>query len=401
MTKLAEFLRSRNFSIRCFIGTWWEYEQDHSFAITPDLARHFSGRQVFFEESKFAEEKRLNAVLTLGEMVSANDKNDVDAISCLCSLLTDEEWRYALSFSRYFEAHAIIKNLEIIVEAMDGAMIEIDRSLAAMVNRLVFHSRRNEKVSGQVKNEALVGILNFLTLYSTQMDICRRLRELIGQKENPAWDRASRRILSKSRFEQSLVKDLRNYSMHFELPNPHAKITYTFPGRESNLLISTASMLQSGYKWKSNSKALLGASDELDVISVFRKAFNDAKRLIDFHARQTSKRMRHHKEIYDFYERIRSRHDHLKTAFFATSPLHEGSKYNLLNLVGQEIIDLVLQSGLTDDEAKSILSQLSNRFKNLPSDKIKALELEINQRIQVREPLPRGDVFWDGRKLDT
>lgn len=388
---LASFLHRNRFEVRDLIDNKMTKEDFH-------LLRSFRSQYVFANHVSNQEMRRLNLALILASTFVDNDITELDYISRFCSELYDEEWNYALQFCPYYSIDETIKNLHFLQAAIEDSYLNVvtvltRKSEAIMQKRLSQEFRHSEEYSGSIS------IMNFVSYYASFLDCCWRLRDAVGLRESGPYKRAIRAIISKNQNAHTFVKDYRNFQLHFRNIEPYAEISFSGK-REQRLLFNATELLYTSFKWKSASKVYLQSAEKLDVIETFVAVKNDVHRVSKFIQSVVFKKMKTEKLAYETYLKVRDQFLHLQNAYVDIGAIAKKPTKILSRLIDRNLVAQLVDSSLSNGELKSSLLQLADKYKTLPTDKLKSIEAEIDDLISRRHPVQSVAGYLGGRPIE-
>ncbi|MDP3340647.1 hypothetical protein [Frigidibacter sp.] len=289
-----------------------------------------------------------------------------------------------------------LENLKQIHVAMLEACLGMNSAMAGMASAMEIA----EVPSGTYEREqskSTSHLLNFLALYSLYVDICRRIKSEAGiPKTSAPYHRAIRRITKSNWGKHSVTGDLRNYVLHYLLENPRTVI-HINETRTVNLVMDANALLYSGFDWKSDAKSFLQTSPDLDVIEVTRAVAKDVARLIKFHENLVESRLSHQKIAYDTYIHERARFKHLQKSAVDMGRVIKRPTSMLSRLIDKTVIEGTINSALSDEDVRTVLCTLANKYDNLSADAMRNLTSEVNLLLRQRRRFPSAGAYLQGR----
>ena len=187
------------------------------------LARVFPGGQLLCLDLKRHELERLGIAMTMAGYVAECQIDEPELFSQLASDLREDEWNYVLRFCPYQPVDSALRNLDLIVSALEEACIGLNAAKAGMETAMNY-SRSRLQTHQREQSKATAQLLNFGALYASYVDVCRRIRRRCNLGDQKSYERAVARLVAKNIGAHSFAKDLRNYTLHFQIPEPYVTI---------------------------------------------------------------------------------------------------------------------------------------------------------------------------------
>ncbi|WGW05585.1 hypothetical protein [Tropicibacter oceani] len=333
--------------------------------------------------------------MALAEYMSHLGTEDTEGFSQAVSTLSDEAWKFALQFSPYQKIETILDNLEGLFDALREEFINLSSYHSGMSAALDIQADSNTSYEREYKKTAS-SLITFSALYATYVDLCFRIRDLCKLKNSKPYSRAIQKAIKDFSEPMGFMKDLRNFLLHYSIPKFSHSVQLDGAKREY-LLINSADIACSGFKWKADTRNYLYRNKKIDVISLCEKVVKGVRRSIDFHRKVSERVLKKEKNAHDFYKYQRKRHEFFSqsvTDFGALikrpTPLHR-------RLLEAEFVANVLNSSLTDEEASDLLKNYPNRFKILPQPVLAELNLELENLIKSRKLIPDSGMYFSGK----
>lgn len=270
-------------------------------------------------------------------------------------------------------------------------------ALAGM--EVAFEQTRNSDTTYRREQFKATGhLLTFSALYSSYIDVCRRIREKCNLAGVTSYNRAINRVINRPDGIHDFAKDLRNFLLHYQIFEPDIEIHYG-NHRTVKLFLKSHDLLYSGYTWKRGSRNYLQKLEKVDVIEMMRIIISDVSRLVIFHDKLVDKRLTREKYAYENYLNERQRYRHLQRAV-TDIPGAFGRNTTLSSrLLEKALVEKILRSALPNEKAKLMLMDHANMHQNLPPQAIATLEGEIDSLLETRPNFPVGGSYLSGRDL--
>ncbi len=324
--------------------------------------------------------------------------DEPELFSQLASDLREDEWNSVLRFCPFQPVDSALRNLDLIVSALEEACIGLNAAKAGMEtamdssrSRLATHQREQSKATAQ--------LLNFGALYASYVDVCRRIRRRCNLGDQKSYERAIARLVAKNKGAHSFAKDLRNYTLHFQVPEPYVTIELS-ENRKVSLLLDSSALLYSGFKWKATSRDFLQNNAKLDILETATEVTKDVVRLVRFHRKIVDARLADMKFAYETYLNERVRHKHLRDAVVDVGAAFRMPRSLISRLLEDNFVEQVLESALPDKDAEMVIVEYANRHRNLPKKVLQELRIEVGKKLESRPRFPTGGAFLSKRKVE-
>lgn len=363
-----------------------------------ELAKHFSGWELLSFTEKREELERLGFAMAIAGYVAECATDEPKLFSQIASDLRDDEWRYVLRFCPYHKVDTALKNLDVIQSALEDACLALNAARAGMETAFD-HSRDEHVTYRREQSKATAQLLNFSALYASYVDVCRRIRGYCQLTGEGSYDRAVRRLVAKNASAHSFAKDLRNYSLHYHIPEPNVTIRIS-DHRSVTLWLDSQALLYSGFKWKSASRTFLQASKELDVMETVTAITKDVIRTVRFHRKLVDVRLVSMQFAYNTYQNERARYQQLRNSVTDIGAAFKRPRSLMSRLLEKDFVDQVLASSLPDQSARRLLIDFADRHQNLPKEVLESLEKEIERALSRRPNFPTGGAYLSRRKIE-
>lgn len=365
------------------------------------ILKVFDGSHILRNKIAYDNQKQFTLALALASHMADSSVDDADDFARFCSALNEDSWNYALAFAPFNKVHGKLETLKTIVSAMEEALLALDKAASGVAFSILNKTERD--VRRHEKSLAVIAIMNFISLYSSQIDVCRALRssvaEILEVRDSKRWERRIVGMTKKRADEHAFTKDCRNYMLHYELISPNAEVSIGERTKTINMYLNTHSLLNAGYKWKAGSRRLLSSTSKLDIRSVFANILDDVRRIVEFHQRVANKKLKPQRKAFEHYRLQRERFCYLQKAHVNIGKAF-GKPVSILNrLVSDDICESVLNSNLSNDAALDLLKSFANRFDNLPTSKQEELEAELRRLLQNRIPFPQTGRYLGARDV--
>lgn len=362
-----------------------------------ELALMFPGMDFFWLDQKQNELERLGLAFAIAGYVAECETDEPELFSKAASALSDDEWNYTLQFCPYYSVDSALKNLALILYAMEETCLNLNAAKAGMEIAMEY-STSGVSVYSREQSKATSQLLCFVALYASYIDGCRRIREKCKLKGSEIYDRAIARIVGKKADVHSFVKDLRNFTLHYQIPEPSVTIQ-TSDKRVVSLNLNGVSILYSGFRWKRESKSFLQNNPELEVVDTVSIITRDVRRLVKFHNKLVSKRLVDEKFAFETYANERSRLRHLLKATMDIGAVFKRPTSLIVRLLDAKIVDQVLKSALSNKISENLLVNIANRHRNLPKGTLNNLREELQKALSKRPNYPVGKPFLSRRRI--
>lgn len=389
---LFSFIRRNRFRLRELASGIADSRHIHQ------LAKCFHGYEYFDLHFKEDERRRLKIALMLGSYMAEYCTDYYENFARLLSELSNDEWSFALQYCPFHRVEIALNNLDFIEASMEDSFLGLSTSLAGMEAASAGRITRPESYIIE-SSKAISSLLSFTTLYATYVDTCRRVRNLTGLDGHSSYNRAVRRLISRSYGQNQFIKDFRNFQLHYRIVRPDI-VTTTGETVTSKLCLTTNALLYSGYKWKPESRTFLELDSQIDVIETVSAVLHDIRRQTKFHRNLVRHRLRRERIAYDTYIRERDRHKHLQAAVIDLGAAFKRPSSLMERLLDSAFVDQILDSALSETEMFDVLFKMANRHLNLPAKVKKELEGEIRHSIAQRPIYPSAGAYLQGRKHD-
>ncbi|WP_146030367.1 hypothetical protein [Thalassospira sp. GB04J01] len=332
--------------------------------------------------------------------MASNSTDQAEGFALVVSKLSDDEWKFALDYSSYHKVHVALNNLDTVYKAMVESATRLNAALAGMTSAKDFGGFKTEFYAHE-QTIATSNLLNFSALYASYIDVCRRIRKYTKLNEVTSYDRSLVRIIGKNSGEHKFVKDLRNYILHNEIVEPECNIHYDFEqGRSSNLVLDSSQLLRRGSTWwKGPAREFIQRAERIDILATVNCVVKDVARLIELHHKLAKKRLRAEKSAYDKYVYERRRFRHLQNATIDIGAVFKRPTSLVSRLISDNVLELVMNSALSDDDVIVVITMIANRYENLGQEKLDLLRKEVTILLRQRPELPKASAYLDGRKL--
>ena len=385
-------------------GSWRDYTGDLDFMNQQlMILQVFDGPYVLRNKIAYDEQKEFTLALALASHMADSSVDDVDNFARYCSALSKDAWNYALTFAPFHRVHGKLETLNTIILAMEEASLALEKAASGLAFSMLNKTERD--VGRHEKSLATIATLNFISLYSSQIDVCRALRESVAKilevEKSKSWDRRISGIIGKRSDEHAFVKDCRNYMLHYELMAPGAEVSIKKGTKTSNLYFDTHLLLDSGFQWKAGSIRLLSSTSKLEIRTIFRNILNDVRRIVEFHQRVVNKKLKREREAFQHYRLQRERFTYLQNAFVNIGAAFGKPVTILKRLVPDDVCESILSSNLSNQAVMDFLKSFANRFNNLPLSKLEELDLELRELLRNRVAFPETGKYLDARDVSS
>lgn len=338
----------------------------------------------------------LSRAFCLAQYMAENATEEPDEFARLVSSVDDEVWAFALTFSPYHKVSAALQNLKLVESAMLEAGLSLNSAMAGMESAMAFPGSDTRSYEREA-SKATINLLNYSALYASYVDVCRRIRQYMGLKGSPAYNRAIMRIINTNSGTHEFVKGIRNFMLHYHLVEPQV-VVHQSEERTVSLLLEADKLTRDGFEWSVGARTFLNENRKIDIISITNSISRDVSRLIEFHYKMVDKRLKKEKDAYEWYKYERNKLDHLSRSMSNIEAIFKMRPRPILaKVLDQKIIENVLFSSLSDAKVRLILNDLANRHKNLPSDMKPAIDREISKLLSKRVRFPTTKAYMSGQ----
>lgn len=325
----------------------------------------------------------LNRAFAAAEYMSHCATDRPEYFSRTISSLSDEAWNFALQFTPFNKVNTALKNLEIVQSAMFESALALNAAKAGMESAMTISGSPSYTYERE-QSKATSSLLNYSALYASYIDICRRIRKYAGQNNDNAYRHAIRSLIGKNSGAHGFIKGLRNLILHHHLSGINVTISYG-EVKTVQMHLDSNSLLYSGFKWDATAREYIQREDKVYIQDSISAVSLDLERLIKFHSKIASKRLRTEKSAFEYYtyERERLLHFHRSNSDVMAAILRRPS-LTVTRVLDPNIIETVSRSLISDEEATSILTSLSDRHKNIRPEIKEIIRKEIDQIIRNR-----------------
>lgn len=324
--------------------------------------------------------------------------NQPENFSRLVSSLDDEAWNFSIQFTPYKKVIVALNNLDVVHAAMLEAVLALSAAKAGMENSVEFDGFGSD-VYAREQSKATSSLLNFSALYASYIDVCRRVRKYSGRLNDKAYRHAIHRLIGENSGAHDFIKGLRNFILHYHLPQPGIQIT-SGKVRSVDLYLESSSLLFSGFDWTSDARSYLQREARLDIHNAVTVVMGDIDRLVKFHRKLSEKGMQREKFAYDVYTYERVRLKHLQNSVVdLNAAFLKRPTTTISRLISKDLVEQVLNSLLPDDEVRMVLSSLADRHKNLSFDARRSVTREIEKLLKERARFNNTGTYLQGRAL--
>lgn len=376
-----------------------DYNDDVGLIVS--LSEFFSPFQTIGWDNYRKEIRKITIAMFLGYHMADSCIERREDFARLLSELGDDEWLYSLKYCPYYEVDLLFKNLELIKTGMEEVCIGLNTSLKIMELSISEGIISDEKYH-QEKVKATLYLMNFSMLYSAYVDICRKIRKKNGMPPEKNSSDAIRRIIKKNQGPHVFAKELRNFFMHFRIISPSASVNIRFEDRyrkDSHLYIASHELLSSGYRWNLEARQFIQSSDDIDVIKTIFSVIKDVAVIIKFHQKLVSIYLKKEKSAFEYYSYERKRFKHLQNSIYDIGKALGRPQSLLVKLVGDEAIDQIFSSALSNEQVHLMLSNLANRHQNIPNRVKEKIEEEIKKSLINRNTRDNLTPYLEGRPV--
>lgn len=326
-----------------------------------------------------SERHQFRTALYLAEQISQSSSDYTQTLEEAASSLNNEAWEYALSHSTYYRIDQALKNLDLIEAAMGEAAVSLRKSMSGL-DAIFLHSLPNERTVDEYRS-ATISLMNFASLYSSYLDICRRVVRYSGLKGSTAYRKAITQIISKNSGEHAFVSNLRNFMLHYNLAQPRLEIKLTTT-RETYLYLQSLDLLSQGFEWKTEARRFLASRVKIDINVLVQTVLSDVRRLIQFHKRVGPRWNSQEFTLYQACVSARRRWQFKQRVSLGSAI--GGKRNQVQSLLSPTVIKMVLESQIADQEAIEILNALANRYKNLTPELVEKVRHEVSILVSRR-----------------
>ena len=351
-------------------------------------------RVIFWAEGRQLAE--FNRALAVASYMANSDMDKPEGFAVITSMLQEDSWNYSLRFSPYHKVHTALENLERVHAAMLEASFSLNAATAGMESALELKRSDNSAYTRE-QSKATSSLLTFSALYASYIDVCRRIRKYTKMENSNAYQRGIRRVIGKNFGAHCFVTGLRNYILHYNLVEPNIIVSI---GEKTTvqLLLDSNSLFLDGYKWTADARDYIHSDKKLDVLQTTNTVVKDVARLVRFHRKIAERRLPKEKLAYDTYLHERTRLIHLQNASFDPSAFIKRHSTVLPRVIAPSVMEVALNSTISDNELRMLLTTLANRHQNLSLDKMAVVVGEIEQILRRRIRYPNTGSYLDGRK---
>ncbi|NIY95780.1 MAG: hypothetical protein HWE39_11285 [Oceanospirillaceae bacterium] len=388
----ALFLTRHRFNLRDVLPTVSNGLTLHDF----EIAKHFPPNQIFNWHGGDGQLAELGRAFAVAQYMAENGVGETEGFTFYTSLLSDEAWEFALRFSPYSKVDNALNNLERVHAAMRESCIGLNTAMAGMAAAMELHDRDTSAYVRE-QSKATSNLLTFSALYASYIEVCYRIRDYCGLKESQAYRRAIGRLIGEESGEHDFAKGLRNFILHYHLVEPSVTISWG-DERTVKLLLNSNALLYGGFDWTTNARLYIQKQKDLDVIATTNVVLRNVNRIVRFHRKMADKKLRDSKRAFDTYRHERSRYKHLSKSVTDMGAIFKRPTTILSRTVDENLIEQALNSTLSEDDVRTVLATLADRFRNLSDDAKAAISLEVEELLKKNPRYPNGGAFLNGRK---
>ncbi|WP_417833949.1 hypothetical protein [Thalassospira xiamenensis] len=370
--------------------------------INPDdlsLIKYFPESEKFFWFTGSEPYTQLKCAFLLAEHMAENSTDQTEAFALVVSKLTDEAWKFALDFAPFHKTQVALSNLDTVFNAMVEAATRLNAALAGMTSAVDFRGFSTEQYERE-RSVATSNLLNFSALYASYIDVCYRIRDKLGLANKEVYSRAINRLVGSNLGEHSFIKNLRNFILHNELVEPECILHHKFgEERTAKLVLNSSHLLRRGSKWNSQARQFIQRDESIDLIATVNLIVKDVARLIKFHQKLAEKNLSQDKMAYEYYVYERRRFKHLQASASDIGAVFKRPTSLMSRLIKKDILELVINSSLSNDEVHTTLTMIANRYQNLNSHTLDNLSKELSKILSKRPIHPKANAYLNGREI--
>ncbi|MDF1853877.1 hypothetical protein [Pseudooceanicola sp.] len=361
-----------------------------------EISKNFPPFQMLSWNGGDGQLAELGRAFAVAQYMAENGVSETKGFTFYTSRLSDEAWEFALRFSPYSKVDNALNNLERVHSAMQESCIGLNTAMAGMAAAMELHDRDTSAYVRE-QSKATSNLLTFSALYASYIEVCYRIRDYCGLKKSQAYRRAIGRLIGEKSGEHDFAKGLRNFILHYHLAEPSVTITWG-DERTAKLLLNPNSLLYGGFDWTANARLYIQKQKELDVIATTSVVLRNVSRIVRFHRKMAEKQLRTSKLAFDTYRYERSRYQHLAKSVTDMGAIFKRPTTILSRTVDKKLIEQTLNSTLSEDDVRTVLTTLADRFRNLSDDAKAAISREVDELLKQNPRYPNGGAFLNGRK---
>lgn len=228
-------------------------------------------------------------------------------LDLLIKQLLPEQWEYALRHTDFHYFHTSLEGLALNVDAFRDTLLELHAAAAQMAASGRFIDWKSSEYR-RAQRRATGSILTLGALHSAFIDSSRALRNKTF-KDPELFNRTiGRRVAINASKEHALLKDLRNYQLHYSMHQPRVTLRINDRGSQFQLFLEARELLLSGYKWKESSKkSILSYPDgRVDIITVCEAILKNLEKQLEAHKRIIARAKSNERKLYLGYKALRA-----------------------------------------------------------------------------------------------
>ena len=335
--------------------------------------------ELFVWQESIESRRRLKVAILLGTYMAAYETSDHDKFSKLARELNPHEWQYAIRFCPFYSVNAAVENLLTIQAGFEESYIQLSTALSELRAAFNLPKSSDERTMSSL-SKAHSATFVLVSLYSSYIDTCRRIRQFVELKDVTSYDRAVRRFTIGRQADHAFVKDLRNYMSHYDgiaISCTH----HVGNSTKSNLMVAADNLLYSGYVWKSLAREFLQASESFDLVQLMDRIAKDLGRLVGFHQKLVNRRLSFQRACFNRYRYVRVKHNFQSSLLAANAFRIRSDK--LERLCGKEVLHSIVESEIDDSQVIELIVTMANRYRSLREEEqieVRRLALDLVRR---------------------
>lgn len=339
----------------------------------------------------------LNRALALASYMAECATDEPEGFARLTSNLHEESWKFALRFCPYHKVHVALENLDTVQSAMLDACQGLNSAMAGMETAFEL-GPTDRSAYERERSKATSNLLNFSALYASYLDVCRRLRGYCDLKSSAAYKRAIDRIVGDNAGEHSFISGLRNFILHYQLVQPAISITVG-ETRSVKINLDTNSLLYAGFDWSAVARGFMQSDATIDIVGTTSSVFRDVVRLVKFHRKIARKRLSNAASAYELYVYERRKMMHLHSSAVDVGAIVKRPTTVLSRLVDERVVKKTIESGLSDEDVRTVLVTLADRYRNLSAATKDAISADVDRLLRRRTEYPKTGAYLQGREF--
>jgi hypothetical protein len=227
--------------------------------------------------------------MAVAEFISQNGSPEDANFKKALLQVSPEQWSYALRQHAFHDTFERLGGLELCAQAFGNAVVDLG-SDAGHLAAIALSEGWRSTAYRDARRRSSGRLLAAAALHSNFIDVARGLLSSVSRNPSVA-RRGLQRVIGNNEAHHTLLKDLRNFQLHYKIVEPDISLRSDENGRAHRLYLDVTMLLTSGYNWKAGAKSVFVQlkTDELEVAPLLEMIARNLDAQVEFFFRAISR----------------------------------------------------------------------------------------------------------------